>query len=186
MSYQKSQLRAQLLAGRKNLTPQARAEANAALVAQVCALARDKKVAAYSPLATEPGGPSFADTLYQVTRQLWLPVSGAHGQLSWATYQGEGSLRPGALGILEPTGPRRDNAVLNELDLIFTPALGVTPEGYRLGKGGGYYDRALATTATCTAVLLFDSEINADIPVEPHDRPVDIVITPSAVHYLRQ
>jgi 5-formyltetrahydrofolate cyclo-ligase len=62
------------------------------------------------------------------------------------------------------------------------PALAVDHRGARLGRGGGYYDRALSHArpdATLVAVL-FDDELVDHLPAEPHDRPVDAVVTPSA------
>jgi 5-formyltetrahydrofolate cyclo-ligase len=55
-------------------------------------------------------------------------------------------------------------------------------DGTRLGRGGGYYDRALAharSDALLVAVL-FDEELRDDVPAGPHDRRVTAVVTPAA------
>ena len=60
------------------------------------------------------------------------------------------------------------------------PALAVSRSGMRLGRGGGSYDRALARAESAfTVALLHDGELLDEVPAEPHDRPVDAVITPA-------
>ncbi|MGG7609915.1 5-formyltetrahydrofolate cyclo-ligase, partial [Streptomyces sp. ZG43] len=62
--------------------------------------------------------------------------------------------------------------------------------GMRLGRGGGSYDRVLARLAEAGAepallVLLHDHELLAEVPAEPHDQPVHVVLTPSGTHRVR-
>lgn len=166
------------------MTPEARAAANSALSERAADLARGKKVAAYSPLGNEPGGKDLLPAL-AAAAEVWLPISGADGQLLWCLYRGPEHMAPGALGIAEPTGPRLDSSVLSDLDLLLVPALGLNPAGVRLGKGAGYYDRALAGLDVPTVALIFGGEIRADIPAEPHDVPVDAALTPTGLEPFR-
>ncbi|WIM69201.1 5-formyltetrahydrofolate cyclo-ligase [Corynebacterium suedekumii] len=142
------------------------------------------------PLPGEPGGTLLLDALHGEASSLLLPVSLPGGHLDWARYQGRLNLNPGALGIAEPTGDRLGPDAIASCRLILVPALGVSPDGIRLGKGGGYYDRALAHLAAGenpprTAVLLYNGEIRDDIPAEGHDMPVDLAITPAGVRHFR-
>ena len=106
-----------------------------------------------------------------------LPVSNPDGSLSWVTFTGE--TQAGIFGFAEPVGASAD---LAGADLIFIPALAVDISGQRLGKGKGYYDRALAALETVAPVIavVFDDEILEAVPTEDHDHPVDAVITPSS------
>ena len=64
---------------------------------------------------------------------------------------------------------------------VVLPALGVDRRGVRLGRGGGYYDRALQHVrpdAVLVAVV-FDDEFVDELPDEPHDRRVTALVTPS-------
>jgi 5-formyltetrahydrofolate cyclo-ligase len=65
------------------------------------------------------------------------------------------------------------------VDVVLAPGLAVDRRGVRLGRGAGYYDRALAAVRAPVAVLLYDAElVEEDLPAEPHDRPVTAVVTP--------
>lgn len=86
------------------------------------------------------------------------------------------SLTPGTYGILEP--PDASALILpNEIDFALLPCLACSPDGIRLGHGGGYYDRYLESTSFMTAVLCKEALIMNEIPVEVHDKRADIVIS---------
>ncbi|HKM24357.1 5-formyltetrahydrofolate cyclo-ligase [Corynebacterium sp.] len=189
----KSKLRASLTQARRDMSAEDIRAEDSAIIAHAAALLRsmtpdETTVAAYSPLPGEPGGSLLLDALHGEASSLLLPVSLPGGRLDWALYQGRLALTPGALGISEPTGERLGPDAITSCRLILIPALGVSPEGIRLGKGGGFYDRALARFAESddpprTAVLLYNGEIRDDIPVEDHDMPVDMAITPAGVRH---
>jgi 5-formyltetrahydrofolate cyclo-ligase len=61
---------------------------------------------------------------------------------------------------------------------VLVPALAVDRHGNRLGRGGGSYDRALARATGLTVAVLYDGELVDLLPVEPHDVPVNAVVTP--------
>lgn len=65
------------------------------------------------------------------------------------------------------------------IDLVVVPALAYDPQGNRLGRGGGYYDRFLTKLrSNVTSVgLVFDQQIVDRVPMKPHDMAVDIVVT---------
>jgi 5-formyltetrahydrofolate cyclo-ligase len=63
-------------------------------------------------------------------------------------------------------------------DVIIVPMLGFDEELHRIGYGGGYYDRFLATQPTAKKIgVCFEAGKLEQIPVEPHDIPLDIIIT---------
>lgn len=82
----------------------------------------------------------------------------------------------GAFHIEEPQGD--DTADINSIELIVVPAIAYDKRGNRVGRGKGYYDRLLQSTAATKIGVGYDFQlISEDIPVEPHDVAVDIVIT---------
>ncbi len=82
----------------------------------------------------------------------------------------------GAYGILEPVG---DLPVLSpkEIDVALVPALAFDNEGFRLGYGGGYYDKFLNEMDGVTVGLAFSECLTHDLPREEFDMQVDWVIT---------
>ena len=70
---------------------------------------------------------------------------------------------------------------------MFVPGLAVDRFGHRLGQGGGYYDRTLASVRSradggpLLVIVLFDDEVLDEVPYEPHDCRVDAALTPSGV-----
>ncbi|MDY5784504.1 5-formyltetrahydrofolate cyclo-ligase [Corynebacterium sp.] len=134
-------------------------------------------IAAYSPLPSEPGGPHLLDALAASCRTLFLPISQPGGVLAWAVHSPDSV--PGALGVSEPTGARFASGVLNSCDVVLAPALAVDRRGMRLGKGAGYYDRALSGVSTPVYAVVYDDEVLDAVPHDPHDVPVRGVITPS-------
>jgi 5-formyltetrahydrofolate cyclo-ligase len=61
------------------------------------------------------------------------------------------------------------------------PAVAISRDGVRLGRGGGYYDTSLvhARPDAVLVALAFDDELVDELPDEPHDRRVTAVVTPS-------
>ena len=176
----KATLRTSGLARRAARSPRERADAADALADALAAapeLRAAGTVAAYVPLAEEPGAGRLPAAL---PGRVLLPVVPARGrELSWAVAAGD--LVPGRFGLLEPGGPRLPAGALAEADVVVVPALAVAADGTRLGRGGGYYDRALAHArpGAVLVAVVFDDELVAELPAGPHDRRVDAVVTPS-------
>jgi 5-formyltetrahydrofolate cyclo-ligase len=61
--------------------------------------------------------------------------------------------------------------------LVIAPALAVDHAGWRLGRGAGYFDRALAHARGPICALVYADELLPGVPHEPHDVPVQLVVT---------
>ena len=88
-------------------------------------------------------------------------------------------LHIGAYDIDEPDGDETFNP--ENLDLIIVPAVAFDKNGNRLGRGKGFYDRLLSSTGATTIGVAYDFQLLESLPTEPHDIPVDMVITQSSV-----
>ena len=87
--------------------------------------------------------------------------------------------RIGMYGI-RTVSDKRPPLATEALDLIMVPALAFDVKGHRLGHGGGYYDRFLARSgqALCIGVA-WDCQVVAQVPIEPWDRGVSAILTPT-------
>ncbi|MEV4613901.1 5-formyltetrahydrofolate cyclo-ligase [Kitasatospora sp. NPDC049258] len=187
LSNDKAGLRSRLLARRRALTPAERTAAAEALAEHAGRLAEpDATVAAYVSVGAEPGTGPLLDALLARRVRVLLPVLLPDNDLDWARYTGPGQLAPASRGLLEPTGPRLGPAAVCSARLVLLPGLAVDHRGIRLGRGGGSYDRVLARLAAAgaepdLATVLYDHELLARVPAEPHDLPVRAAVTPSGV-----
>ncbi|MYR51946.1 5-formyltetrahydrofolate cyclo-ligase [Streptomyces sp. SID4928] len=183
----KDSLRRELLAARALLTKEDAARTAAVLAGaalRLPELADARTVAAYVSVGREPGTRALLEALRGRGVRVLLPVLLADNDLDWAAYEGPEHLLPAGRGLLEPDGPRLGPAAVVEAQAVLLPGLAVDGAGMRLGRGGGSYDRVLARLTAAGAhpalvVLLYDDEVVARVPSEPHDRPVDAVVTPA-------
>lgn len=190
-------LRNHIITQRQSLSPSARRAAAVAIQAATDKVVRTLKpstTAAYVPVGTEPGGADLPGVIARALppdARLLLPVLLPDADLDWADldwadlhradlHRAGAALARGPRGLVEPTGARLGVDAVRAADLIIVPALAVDRTGVRMGRGGGSYDRALARTATpWTVALLYDGELLDHLPAEPHDHPVQAVITPT-------
>lgn len=182
----KARCRAELLAARRAV-PQAVRRAEAALL---CGHLGDvvgdaRTVCAYVPVGTEPGSVEMLDRLRELCDAVLLPLArtdadGEHPVLGWAEYV-PGELVAATLGLREPARGLLDPATLARADIVLVPALAVDRTGVRLGRGGGFYDRALALCAPGTPLVAVvrDSEVLDSLPAESHDVPMTHALTPT-------
>lgn len=193
----KRTLRRDFLAARNRLTPDDVREAAEALAGRALGLpevAGAHAVAAYVSVGAEPGTLALLDALRARGVRVLLPALLPDNDLDWGEYTGEGSLarvrHGGRMELFEPAGERLGPDAVTRADVVLLPGVAVDGRGLRLGRGGGSYDRVLARLAAAGArpallVLLYDGEVVARVPAEPHDRPVDAVVTPSGVRRFR-
>ncbi len=92
-------------------------------------------------------------------------------------------LAPGTFGILEPKQEFVRPVGLDEVDVIFVPGIVWDREGYRLGWGRGYFDRAIKKLPphVRSAGLAFNLQLITRVPRDQFDVPVDMVVTESRV-----
>ncbi len=139
-------------------------------------------IASYISYGDEPKTEELNSALIKNGKQLYLPrVNGK--SLDWVRWSGDKSeLAPSKLSkeILEPTGPVLEDVSI--IELVVVPALRIDRSGYRLGQGGGFYDRALPQLSAWTIGLIHPDEISSiDLPREEFDVPLNAAATPDLI-----
>ena len=129
-----------------------------------------QRVLIYNPL------PDEIDVLpilhkYKTQKQFFMPVVADDNTLKILPYTDEQKI--GAYGIGEPVGTEFID--ISTIDLVIVPGVGFTADGYRLGRGKGYYDRLLSGAKTYKIGVCYTCQIEPGIveTVEPHDVKMD-------------
>ncbi|WP_409301685.1 5-formyltetrahydrofolate cyclo-ligase [Peribacillus sp. SCS-155] len=84
-------------------------------------------------------------------------------------------------GLSEPIVSETQYIPQEQIDLLIVPGVAYIPQGYRVGFGGGYYDRFLANYSGIAISLAFREQIVENVPIEAHDIPVSKIITPERI-----
>lgn len=95
----------------------------------------------------------------------------------------ESRLELGSFHIEEPTG--NDVVNIDEIELVVVPAMAYDRKGRRLGRGKGFYDRLLSSSKATKVGVGYEFQLVEEIPTEPHDINMDIVITQQATILIR-
>lgn len=83
----------------------------------------------------------------------------------------------GHMGIEEPIVEKAQYVNKKEIDLLIVPGLIFSEKGYRIGFGGGYYDRFLADFIHPTLSLVWSNQLVESIPINQYDLPVQYILT---------
>ncbi len=112
-----------------------------------------------------------------------FPRSEKNGAMTFHKIESLSALKEGRFGVPEPdeNAPLIEKGSLSSTDICLVPALAYDTCGYRLGYGGGYYDRYLADFKGIKIGIAFDASIVSSLPREKNDIKVDYIITESRV-----
>ena len=149
-------------------------------VIELPSFARAATVLCFSSVRNEVRTRGIQDAAWRVGKRVALPRV-VDEDLSLLEVRPNTELVAGAFGVPEP--PRSSDPIEpGDVDLAMIPALAVDPRGYRIGYGGGYYDRLLPRlTKARSCALAFDFQLVAEVPELEFDAPVDIVVTDARV-----
>lgn len=173
MNKSKSDIRKQIKSLVRKLSAEQRrceAERLLRLIAEEPNFQSAQRVLIYNPL------PNEIDVLpilqkYKAQKQFFMPVVADDNTLKILPYTDEQKI--GAYGIGEPVGTEFID--ISTIDLVIVPGVGFTADGYRLGRGKGYYDRLLSGAKTYKIGVCYTCQIEPGIveTVEPHDVKMD-------------
>jgi 5-formyltetrahydrofolate cyclo-ligase len=181
LSSAKKEARKLAFAARKPAkTPQADAAAASTLI-DVLEGFSDRIIAGYMPIRSEVN-PLPAMTALARKNRLCVPVIQGDGlPLLFREWTPEAPMIDGPFGALVP-----DTGEFVEPDILIVPMVAFDPRGFRLGYGGGFYDRTLERLRDVNPSVLaigfaFAAQRLEAVPQEPTDQPLDMIVTEAEV-----
>ena len=172
----KSDIRKQILSQLKALPQAQKEEMDFALTERVLHhpfYQEAKTIATYLSFPHEFQTAELIKQAQKDGKEIVIPKTYPKGQMDFVVYEPE-KLERNSFGLLEPQG----EAIVfkpSQIDLIHVPGLAFNPSGYRVGYGGGYYDRYLEHFTGHTISTLYPCQIQ-DFHPDPHDIPVEEVL----------
>jgi len=137
-------------------------------------------VSGYFPYRGEPDVRPWLKLMLQKGVRVCLPVVVArHQPLEFRTWTPESRMERGALGILVPAEGERVTP-----DIALAPLVGFDEAGYRLGHGGGYFDRTLAAPGNNHIMAVgigYSGTRMQTIHPQPHDVPMHLIVTEAGI-----
>jgi 5-formyltetrahydrofolate cyclo-ligase len=184
---EKSEFRRAMLARRAAMTPDAHARANQRMLQDVTALPEyhgAQTVFLFISVADEPDTSALIEDAWRCGKQVCVPRCISLGVMQACVIRSRDDLQNGRYDIPEP----KDDRPLvspDEIDLTIVPCVCCDRDGYRLGYGGGFYDRWLEERTAPVVALCFGEMVVPAVPREPHDQKVDVLISDAIFSPLR-
>ncbi|HEX8058281.1 MAG TPA: 5-formyltetrahydrofolate cyclo-ligase [Novosphingobium sp.] len=150
----------------------------------ITALAPERStVGLYHANPNEAPTRGYAKWFFENSRHVALPRFASRGAPMdfriWRDPYDDSDLEQGPYGHLQPTAEAEPAAP----GLVIVPLIAFTAEGGRLGQGGGHYDRWLEAHPEVIPVgMAWDNQLVDELPLEPHDRPLRAVVTPTRLY----
>ena len=142
-----------------------------------------KNIMVYMDFRNEVKTEDIINYLLENNYNVILPkVNSQTGYLDLFYVDSLNDLSISSYGILEPKVNKSSYAKPENIDLIFVPGVGFDKNFFRLGYGGGYYDKLLPQTKNCIfCALAFDDQIVERIPYDSYDVKMDMIITETQI-----
>ncbi len=135
-------------------------------------------VSGFIPISSEIDPRFLMQDIAKLCAKLCLPrIDAQTNNLNFHEYVFGDALKSGSMGVQEPL----DNKEILQPNILLVPLLAFDENLYRLGYGGGYYDRAISSLRKMQKIITigigFDEQKMDNIPIEPHDEKLDYILT---------
>ena len=177
----KTELRRLIRAQLARMSPAAVGAASESIRQSIPSLPRWQDARVVAAYAALPGEPDLRPLDWVGSKTVLLPrVDGE--ELVFHAVSDATHLKSGAFGVMEPDPAKCPAFDPRDAEIIFVPGMAFTSEGLRLGRGRGFYDRLLAELPEeiLRVGVCFAEQIVAELPSEPHDEEVDVVLSQPA------
>ncbi len=187
MTNKKADLRATLRAARRALTTEVRRETDRCISSHITdtdAYRNADCILLYAAVGGEVDLSRVAQEAYRDGKLVGYPRVEGDGIMHFYDVRSLTELVPDAYGI---PAPRKDTRRIapRENTLMLLPALAIDHAGYRLGQGGGYYDRYLCTYPGVAAGIVREDAYLPTLPHEGHDQAVTMIITEKQIYKVK-
>lgn len=174
----KNELRYKYKIKRKYFQNSRREVADCAICENLLALFGDRNTFfIYCSFGSEADTKNIIARLISLGKRVLLPRVEGEDMVP-VEYRAGDNLVKNSLGVQEPEG----QAYAGEIDVVIVPLLAVNARGYRLGYGGGYYDRFLKNSSAVKAGIGYDFQLTDEFKEDAWDEPLDILITEKGVY----
>ena len=152
--------------------------ANFIAVAETLGISRETVVAGYWPIGGEADVRPLLAKLSDMGATCVLPViEGSAQALRFREWRPGDQLGDAPLGTRQPTADKPWGIP----DVVLVPLLAFDARGYRLGQGGGYYDRTLTGLSAFSVGIAYSCQQVSEVPRDAHDRRLDWIVTEQAL-----
>lgn len=138
-----------------------------------------KTVMTYISYKSEVNTKALVDIMAKDKKRLCAPVCFSGGLMEAFEFSDITCLKQSKMGILEPETKKK--VLPDKIDLIIVPGCAFNDEGYRIGYGGGFYDRYLKSTNAVTCGLFYE-DLKCDFTPNETDIPLDFIITEKNIY----
>ena len=187
-------IRERLKEKRKNLTKKQSSELSRAIFLRIIRsswIQEHSNIGIYYALNGEADTLKLIEFLWSNNQNAFLPVM-HHNSLLFGNFAPNSDLNENTYGIPEPELTKENQVSALELDMVFVPLVAFDQDGYRLGMGGGYYDRAFEKklkdqkpTTPLLVGLAYEFQKQNNLVHEPWDVPLDMVVTEANTYKFR-
>lgn len=173
----KKEIRQQILKQRNEMTFEEIQEYSSNICLRIKELEiykKAKNICLYMPVNNEVDITLLADDAWEDGKTLWLPKT-SENMMGFFKFNHDTALSAGTYGVLEPVSDEKLEP--DAETLVLMPGVAFSPDGGRVGYGGGYYDKYLNKWDICkTAAVCFSFQILEELPMEEHDVKPDIIV----------
>lgn len=134
-----------------------------------------RTILGYKAMPGECDPASLVKAAAGMGKSIAYPICGTEGGLELYIPSDESCFVKGAYGITEPDRERSERITIERIDLVIVPGMAFDRDLYRLGWGGGYYDRLLNDAAAFKLGLALKEQMTERVPREPWDVKMDAI-----------
>ena len=187
MSDNRKELRKSKIQARNSLSPEER-ERLSAIISDRIAISEIFKNAETVLIYRATKGEVRLDALEKADeaagKRLVYPLCISGSEMISLLPEDENAWKTGYFGIMEPVREKSAEIPPEEIDLVICPCTVFDEDCGRMGMGAGFYDRYLAKCVNAhIAAVAFDVQKADSIPMEPWDKPMEIVFTEAGTYY---